>query len=125
MAKLFLKYYNDTLQFQSTLAYLKNPPSSYQQPAVDVIGRINTIYQDVVAGTINSQYEFEANLQKMVVSTRDSHLQLETGLFSIFSSASPYALVSLSTDGLQEPKVYVTGNVLTSENPSPMLKLGR
>lgn len=37
VASKFLSYYNDTIQFQSTLEYLKHPPTSYQQPAVDLL----------------------------------------------------------------------------------------
>ena len=36
VATNFIRYYNDTIQFHSTLAFSKNPPSSYQQPAVDI-----------------------------------------------------------------------------------------
>ena len=32
----FIEYFNTTIQFQSTLAYLRDPPTGYQQPAIDV-----------------------------------------------------------------------------------------
>ena len=59
-----LQYYNDTMQFQSTLVYLKDPSSSYQQPSIDVMERLNQIQQQIDENVLSSQYGFEAT-QKM------------------------------------------------------------
>jgi hypothetical protein len=56
VATRFLQYYNDTIQFQSTLAYLKNPPASYQQPAVDFVGGLNQLQQQINSGSFANQY---------------------------------------------------------------------
>lgn len=109
VATRFLKYYNDTLQFQSTLAYLKHPPASYQQAAVDLIGGLGQIQQDIDNDAFPNQYAFEATLQNLIYSAHDSHLQLTSGILAAFSFASPYNIVSLSVDGIQDPKIYVVG----------------
>ncbi|KAI9702997.1 MAG: hypothetical protein M1836_008211 [Candelina mexicana] len=125
VATRFLQYYNDTLQFHTTLSYLKNPPSSYQQPAVDLLGGLDQIQKDINRGAFSNQYSFEATLQNLVYSARDSHLQLQSGILSPFKFASPYSIVSLSEDGVKDPKVYVLDDALFSgsnstSKPSPI-----
>ena len=109
VASRFLQYYNDTIQFQSTLAYLKSPPSSYQQPSVDVMESLHQIQQDIDNGVFHNQYAFEATLQKVIQSTHDDHLRLDAGILAAFSFSSPYGITSVSSDGIQLPKVYLTG----------------
>ena len=62
VATRFLKYYNATLQFQSTLAFLKTPPQGYQQPPVDVIEVIADIQRNITSGAYKNQYSFEADI---------------------------------------------------------------
>ncbi|KAL9068013.1 MAG: hypothetical protein Q9157_006629 [Trypethelium eluteriae] len=50
VASRFITYFNETMQFQSTLTYLKNPPSTYQQPALDFQARLQQIQDRVNAG---------------------------------------------------------------------------
>jgi hypothetical protein len=119
VATRFLHYYNDTLQFQSTLTYLKNPPRSYQQPGVDLIGGLNQLQEAVNSGTFSNQYEFEAALQTLIYAAHDSHLDLIAGILAVFSFASPYDIVSLSIDGIQLPKVYLAGNIFLRFRASP------
>ncbi|KAI0451089.1 hypothetical protein F5B21DRAFT_528208 [Xylaria acuta] len=123
VATRFLKYYNDTLSFQSTLSYLKNPPSTYQQPSVDLIGGLQSIQDAVNSGSFANQYEFEAALQLLVNSAHDDHLFLDAGILSAFSFGSPFNIVSLSVDGVETPKVYIgtdvfESNAFTSFEPS-------
>ena len=51
------------LQFQSTLAYLKNPPSSYPLPAVDLIGGLDRISSAITDGKYSDEYSIEVCLQ--------------------------------------------------------------
>ncbi|KAI1735463.1 hypothetical protein F4680DRAFT_469992 [Xylaria scruposa] len=123
VATRFLKYYNDTLSFQSTLSYLKNPPSTYQQPSVDLIGGLQSLQDAVNSGSFANQYEFEAALQLLVNNAHDDHLFLNAGILSAFSFGSPFDIVSLSVDGVEAPKVYIgtdvfDSNVFTSFTPS-------
>lgn len=107
VATRFIAYWNDTLRFQSTLAYLKNPPAGYQQPAVDLLAGLSDLQQAVNTGTFVNQYEFEVALQLLLVSAHDGHLYLNAGILAAFTFASPYDIVSLSIDGVELPKVYL------------------
>lgn len=109
VATRFLKYWNDTLQFQSTIAYLKDPPSSYQQPPVDLFGEVAKIQQGIDDGIFPNQYAFEATLQNLIYSAHDLHLNLEAGILAAFTFASPYGIASVSKDGIEIPKVYYIG----------------
>ncbi|CAG8972123.1 hypothetical protein HYALB_00008128 [Hymenoscyphus albidus] len=108
VAVRFLDYFNDTLQFQSTLSYLKNPPTSYQQPAVDLLKGLEDLKKGIEGGIFPNQYEFEAVLQALLLASHDGHLTLDAGILAAFRFASPYDLVTLSKDGIQTPKVYLT-----------------
>ena len=111
VASRFLKYYNDTLQFQSTLKTLQNPPSSYQQPAVDVLASINRIQQDIDVGNFKNHYAFETALQKVVHAIHDSHVSLLVGISAAFSFGSAYSITSISRDGVELPKIYFRGMI--------------
>lgn len=110
VATRFLQYYNDTLQFQSTLTYLKNPPTSYQQPGVDLLGGLEQLQQGIDNGIFPNQYEFEAALQTLLYAAHDGHVDLIAGVLAAFSFGSPYDIVSVSLDGVQLPKVYLAGS---------------
>ena len=109
VATRFIDYYNTTIQFQSTLAYLKDPPQGYQQPAANVLQGLELIQQNVDAGSYKNQYAFEADLQLLIYSMHDAHVTLTAGALSAFSFASPYSITSASIDGRQSPQVYLTG----------------
>jgi hypothetical protein len=110
VATRFLDYYNDSLQFQSTLTYLKNPPTSYQQPGINVSERLEELQQAINKNKYSNQYDFEAALQKPLYATHDGHAILIAGILAAFNFASPYDIGSLSTDRVQLPKVYLAGN---------------
>ncbi|MCJ1413980.1 hypothetical protein MMC32_000305 [Xylographa parallela] len=114
VATQFLKYYKDSLEFQSTLTYLKNPPSSYQQPGVDILGGLDRIQRDVDTGVFDNQYDFELEVQNLVFSAHDSHLYLLAGATSIFSFGSPFYITSVSVDGQAPPQIYIPGDLLAS-----------
>ncbi|KKY31337.1 putative peptidase s41 family protein [Diaporthe ampelina] len=116
VASRFIDYWNDTVQFQSTLSYLKNPPANYQRPAVDLVAGLSELQNAVNNGAFKNQYEFEVALQLLLVSAHDSHLYLNAGILAAFTFASPYDIVSLSTDGVELPKIYLAVDVYNSNS---------
>jgi hypothetical protein len=79
VAARFIDYYNETLQFQSTLAFLKDPPAGYQQPPVDVNEVLAAIKANATAEVYPNQYAFEADVQLLVNRMHDSHVILGAG----------------------------------------------
>ncbi|KAL8988066.1 MAG: hypothetical protein Q9177_002799 [Variospora cf. flavescens] len=109
-----ISYYNETLQLQSTLTYLKDPPPGYQQPPVDLLRELANIRDQVEAGQFQNEYAFEVAIQKLILATHDAHINLAFGIMSIFTFGSPYGLVSVSTDGVALPKLFVPGHSMLS-----------
>jgi hypothetical protein len=114
VATRFIAYYNDSIQFQSTLAYLKHPPPSYQQPGVDLAGGLGQLQLAINEGRFENQYQFESALARLIHAAHDTHLYLDAGVLAVFSFASPRDLVSISLDGISEPKVYFASKILTA-----------
>ncbi|EKG16094.1 Peptidase S41 [Macrophomina phaseolina MS6] len=121
VALRFIDYYNDTMQFHSTLAYLKDPPEGYQQPPVDLLDGLAVIKQNISAGYYKNQYAFEAEVQKLVYSVHDMHVDLSSGILSAFAFGSDsWEIVSVSKDGKELPQIYLTGDILYTEDPQPI-----
>lgn len=116
VASQFVQYYNDTLQFQSTLAFLKDPPQGYQQPPTDLMAGLARIQQAIDNGQFKDQYSFEATLQTLIYSAHDAHLQLFAGVLAPFTFGLPFELASVSLDGKELPKVYDTCNPRRSQS---------
>ncbi|ORY06011.1 hypothetical protein BCR34DRAFT_490455 [Clohesyomyces aquaticus] len=127
VAARFIDFYNHTMQYQSTLAFLADPPEGYQQPAVNVQQGLAEIKANITAGRYTSQYVFEAELQLLINSIHDNHVALDAGILSAFSFASPYGIVSASPDGREEPQVYLADDVASSRygdwKPTPITEI--
>ncbi|KAK4979560.1 hypothetical protein LTR28_003900 [Elasticomyces elasticus] len=115
VAARFVRYINDTLQFQTTLAYLEDPPSGYQQPAVDLIGGLNTIQRHIDSGVYKNEYAFETAVQRLLFAAHDAHVNVDAGVLSSFVFGSGYRLVTLSDDGIQLPKVYFWADLVNAQ----------
>ncbi|KAF5527578.1 hypothetical protein CGCA056_v001770 [Colletotrichum aenigma] len=111
----FIEYYNTTMQFQSTLAHLKNPPPGYQQPAFDFMGGLEELKRNVTAGYFIRQYDFEVALQYLVYAVNDAYVDLYAGILSVFSFASLVSLVSALVDGKETPKIYFADDILNRQ----------
>ena len=112
VASGLLSYYKDLLQFQSTLAYLKDPPPSYQQPGIDVLASLDALDAQVQAGTFKTEYDFEVALQTIIYAIHDAHVSLSAGLLSIFTFGSPLRIVSVSSNGIELPKIYIPDDLI-------------
>ncbi|KAE8383130.1 hypothetical protein BDV26DRAFT_287916 [Aspergillus bertholletiae] len=110
-----VRYVNDTIQFHSTLAYLANPPSSYQQPAVDLVDELSQLQHDIDHGVFHNEYAFETALRHLIHAARDDHLTFVGGAFSRFTYIAPYGIVSISLDGIELPKVYILDDLFANE----------
>ncbi|KAI1502241.1 hypothetical protein F5X99DRAFT_427387 [Biscogniauxia marginata] len=127
VALRFIEYYNTTMQFQSTLKYVKDPPEGYQQPAFDFFGGLEQLKQNVTSGAYKNQYAFETDLQQLVYRVHDMHVDLYAGILSAFSFASPYEILSVSADGKENPNVYLKDDILGRQqygwNISPIVTI--
>ncbi|KAH6676236.1 hypothetical protein B0J14DRAFT_507528 [Halenospora varia] len=117
VATKFLKYYKDSVQFHSTLSYLKAPPAGYQQQPIDLIAGIDQIQARISAGSFANQYEFEAALQTLIQKCHDAHLDLTFGILGVVSFGTSYRILSISEDGKKLPKIFLSSDVFLSGQP--------
>lgn len=88
------------VQFQSTLAYLKNPPDGYDNPPVDILGGLADIRNKVSENSYSNQYDFEVEIASLLNSGRDGHLGFDGPVFAgAVRWRRAFILVSLSVDG--------------------------
>lgn len=97
-------------QFQSTTAYLADPPSDYQYPAVNLTSGLEDITKNINEGSYSGEYEFQKDILELMYSTHDGHMNCPLDLFNVFSffTNGPGSLVSISEDGQKVPKVYLS-----------------
>lgn len=62
------------LQWQSTVSYLKDPPSGYQQPATDLPAKLDNLTAALEQGTISDEYTFQIDLYHVLLSAYDGYV---------------------------------------------------
>lgn len=104
-------------QWESTTAYLKDPPAGYGLPATDIYGGFDAIMANVTAGKFQSEYDFQVAMVLLINSAHDGHYGYRPDVFKAFSFRNDLAadLVSVSTDGKQVPKLYNLGKFCVFE----------
>lgn len=118
------------LDWQTTIQYIEEPPQEYAekvQPPYDFYADYERIYSSAQSGSYASEYDFGFDLYRSFQMTHDGHFVFipdSVGLIFTFGRTEP--LVSVSTDGVSVPEVYVYGDVLaasfdnTTFTPSPL-----
>jgi hypothetical protein len=132
-AKRLIQALRPYIEWQSTLAELKNPPAEYAekvQPPVDIFGGLDQIDADIDAGNFKNEYDFGWTLYTLILSAHDGHFSyIPDSVGSIFAWGRPVPLVSVSEDGEQLPSVFVFADVLgmqyknISYTPSPVVQI--
>ena len=98
------------LQFQSTLAFLKNPPAGYQLPAVDIFGGIQKIANKIISGAYTGEYAFQLDLWELLNAPSDAHLRwIGDVLGAAITFQTGWNIVSVSNDGVALPSIYMLG----------------
>ncbi|KAJ5560375.1 Interphotoreceptor retinol-binding [Penicillium frequentans] len=117
-AVVFLTRVRKMLEFQSTVDILKDPPSGYDMPAVDLLGGIDSILDNVNNETYSSQFEMDLDVSNLIKSAHDGHLVFQLCSQSIFSFQIDLPLVSISSDGLSLPEVYTMSDAKAQKDGS-------
>jgi hypothetical protein len=104
-----IEWLENYMQFQSTLAYLKNPLPSYPLPAVDIISGLESIRAAAATGNYSGEYDFEFDTWDLLLRSYDGHILYTPFLIGAFSISRNVELVSISTNGTDLPKVYMLG----------------
>ncbi|KAF1830518.1 peptidase S41 family protein-like protein [Decorospora gaudefroyi] len=114
------------VEFQSTLAYLKDPPEGYPNEAVDIMAGLDKIKSDVNDGQYTNEFDFETDIAALMIKAHDGHLAWNgmayAGAFR-WRRSPAITLVSASQDGTGLPKVWALqdfNNTNAAYEPSPV-----
>ncbi|KAI3333505.1 hypothetical protein F4824DRAFT_503052 [Ustulina deusta] len=97
------------LEWQSDQAFLKDPPSDYPYPPVDIFGELEEIRSRLQADKYNSEVEWQEDLYKAIAGKpHNGHLSYHPDLLTVpFEWVRPWTLVSVSEDGTSLPVIKV------------------
>lgn len=107
----FIKEVKKYFEFQSTIHYLKNPPESSLQDPIDLIGGLNHLAELIGTGEIAHHAIFEKSFSQLVQRVHDGHFSWFWSSSQLVVFTGPFTIVSLSKDGIEEPKVYPEDDV--------------
>lgn len=94
---------------------LKNPPADYFYPAFDVLGKLASVKSNLKRGVYANEYKFQQDLYQVFVPAHDGHFVVYPDLLtSAFEWRRQRSLVSISSDGVEAPKIYLYGESTTS-----------
>ncbi|UPX19781.1 uncharacterized protein EKO05_0010032 [Ascochyta rabiei] len=117
------------VEFQSTLTYLKDPPTGWPNEAVDLIAGLNDIGSKVNDGKYTNEYDFENDIAALFIKAHDGHLSFN-GM--VYGGAFRWrrnlniALISASKDGSEVPQVWSVRDYNASQTgyePSPITQI--
>ncbi|THC88372.1 hypothetical protein EYZ11_012182 [Aspergillus tanneri] len=106
LAENFIEEYRKYVQFHSTIDILKDPPSTYPIPGVDLMAGLDWILNKARNNEYSSQFEFDSDITKLILSVHDDHLDIYMCSTTVFQFTNNMALVSVSSDGIELPRVY-------------------
>ncbi|TGJ79338.1 hypothetical protein E0Z10_g9423 [Xylaria hypoxylon] len=114
------------LEWQSDQAFLKNPPSDYPYPPVDIFGELERIRSNLEADKYSGELEWQEDLYKNIVGKpHNGHLAYHPDLLTVpFEWVRPFTLVSVSEDGISLPVIKVLEDTLSpSETSSHVVEI--
>lgn len=114
-AILLLNSLKGFLQLHTTTDYLRYPPTGYLWDAIDIPKTLSEIETKVKSEKYNSEYDFQLDVTALINHCHDGHLPFTgdlVGAITFIRSWTNTSLVSLSSDGIQTPEVYIWSDVL-------------
>ncbi|KAK3688684.1 peptidase S41 family protein [Podospora appendiculata] len=106
------------VSWQSSLAFLKDPPAAYMLPGVDILAGLDNISDVSNAEGFVSEFDFQLSIAKLISSAHDGHFSYRPDVFKAFGFRNKLAadIVSVSVDGVQVPKLYHYADLVASMN---------
>jgi hypothetical protein len=114
-SQLLLREIQLYLNWQSNLAYLADPPPGYKGERSDVSGELRRISERVGNGEYLDEYTLHMDIKRAFDKTYDFHTNWVPDIMDIFRFRrggigrglfDEFALVSISSDGKELPKLY-------------------
>ncbi|KAI9737565.1 MAG: hypothetical protein M1834_009720 [Cirrosporium novae-zelandiae] len=107
------------VEYQSTLAYLKDPPEGYLMDPVDIMGGLQGIKKTAAANGYTNQYDFDLDLFNLINNAHDGHFFYIPALINVFEYDRQLILTSISRDGIELPEIYALTDIIAAKtNPN-------
>ncbi|KUJ19611.1 uncharacterized protein LY89DRAFT_780523 [Mollisia scopiformis] len=101
------------VEFQSDLSFKKAPPSGFPYSAVDLVGSVTRIVNNLKNNSYPNEYAWQMDMFKTFMSAKDGHFRFAGDLISRpIRFTRNVSLVSVSMDGTSLPQIYVTDEIL-------------
>ncbi|KAI1139996.1 hypothetical protein F5Y05DRAFT_338061 [Hypoxylon sp. FL0543] len=109
------------VQWQTTLAWLKDPPQTYMLPPVDIQGGLDNISATASAGGFASEYDFQLAIVELITAAHDGHFAYFPDVFKAFIFGNELAadIVSVSANGTSLPKLYRLSALQSNNGTKP------
>ena len=127
---LQLNGYKTLANFQSDLAYLKDPPPGWLYSGVDLMSSLDGIISNVQKDAYDNEYDVQFDLWSLITSVHDFHLTFNSDILNVFSWWRAAYLVSLATNANSLPNVYDISDIYvlaglnsSSYKPSPVVSI--
>ncbi|PQE15406.1 peptidase s41 family protein [Rutstroemia sp. NJR-2017a BVV2] len=96
-------------------ADLKDPPADYFYPPFDVFGKLASVKSNLENGTYANEYEFQEDLYQVFAPAHDGHFVVYPDLLTkVFEWRRKRSLVSVSSDGVELPKIYLYEDITSA-----------
>ncbi|MCJ1312728.1 hypothetical protein MMC25_006404 [Agyrium rufum] len=100
------------IRWQTTTAYLVDPPKGYLEPPFDIYATLATITKNLKSGVYKNEYDFCFALYQLFIGAKDGHFgYIPDMVGKVFNFYRDVALVSASVDGKSLPQIYVFDDV--------------
>jgi len=109
------------LQWQSNIAYVKNPPAEYTELPVDLIEQMTSMQKQISSGGYTNEYDFQIDLNRLFNSAYDNHLAWQPDILATvfqFQRPTGFELVSVSVDGNELPEIFAYRDLELVKNNS-------
>lgn len=86
-----------------------DPPKDWFWPAVDLIGELESIQRNITEDVYKNQYDVDIDVAKVWLSAHDGHFHTAACTSRAITFQRTVYLISVSSDGLRDPRIYVYG----------------
>lgn len=101
------------VQWQSSLAWLKDPPKDYDFPPHDTLGVLASVKENLINDKYPNEHSFQIDLYSVFTPAHDGHFIFFPDLLSkAFDFSRQQALVSISEDGQSLPVIKLFDDVI-------------
>lgn len=108
--RLLLDELKNIWQFQSELAWLKNPGDDWEWGPLDIEAELDNIKSNL--DSFSSEYAVQLAIQNITIRTGNFHFNYRPDILQVFKFLRPFNVASISQDGKSLPKLYVADDVL-------------